>query len=70
MRKKFIMPINIMKRILRDEGAENVSLESAEALSKVIEEKSRQLAKKAVELTRYNKRKTVKARDIELANKM
>ena len=54
---------NLIKRV----GAARVSEEGAIALGKVIEEIGIKIAKEAIVFANHARRKTVKARDIEIA---
>ncbi len=63
------MPINRVtaKRMLKEAGAERVSLQAAEELAEIINKYAYGIAKKAVNLAAHSKRKTVKKADIDLA---
>lgn len=56
-------------RIMKKAGVERVSDEAREVMVEELEEYASEVARKAVEATRYVGRKTVQAEDIELALK-
>lgn len=58
-----------MHKIIKRAGASRVSEESAEALGRVLEEVGVKIAKEAMDFARHAGRKTIKARDIEIAAK-
>ncbi|MBS7620264.1 NFYB/HAP3 family transcription factor subunit [Candidatus Bathyarchaeota archaeon] len=58
-----------MHKIIKRAGAARVSEESAEALGRVLEEVGVKIAKEAMDFARHAGRKTIKARDIEIAAK-
>ncbi len=55
------------KKILKDAGAERISVDAAEELSDIVNRFAFGVAKKAVQLAAHAKRKTVKKKDVELA---
>ncbi len=63
------MPINKVtaKRMLKEAGAERVSVQAAEELAEIINKYAYDIAKKAVSLSAHARRKTVKKADIDLA---
>lgn len=63
------LPIAVVIRMIRDAGAERVSEDAGMALRDVLEAKADEIAKKAISLTKYAKRRTVKREDIEEAVK-
>ena len=58
-----------MHRICKKAGAERVSESAAEELAKVLEEIGLKIASEAIDYAMHAGRKTVKARDIEIAAK-
>ena len=58
-----------MIRIMRDAGAQRVSEESAEALRDALESIGHKISIEAIDFMRHAGRKTIKARDIEIAVK-
>ena len=56
-----------MHRICKKAGAERVSEAAAEELAKVLDEVGVKIAKEAIDYAEHAKRKTVQARDIEIA---
>jgi histone H3/H4 len=56
-----------MHRICKKAGAERVSESAAEELAKVLDEVGVKIAKEAIDYAEHAKRKTVQARDIEIA---
>ena len=56
-----------VKRIIQEAGAERVSADAVDALTEFLEDYAEEISKKAVTYTKYAKRKTVKAEDIDLA---
>jgi len=62
-----ILQLATMEKLLKKAGAPRVSEDAKEALRDVLEEKSEEIGKRAVELALHTSRKTVKALDIKLA---
>ena len=58
-----------MHRICKNAGAERVSEAAAEELAKVLEEVGLKIASEAIDYSMHAGRKTVKARDIEIASR-
>ena len=56
-----------MHKLIKRAGAERVSEESAIALGQALEEIGVKIAKEALDYTKHAGRKTVKAKDIEIA---
>lgn len=59
--------VSTFKRLIERAGAERVSKEGAIALGKALDEIGVKIAKAAVDYAHHAKRKTVKAKDIEIA---
>ena len=58
-----------MHRIMKKAGAERVSEEAAEALRKALEEIGLKISTESLDFMKHAGRKTVKARDIDIAVK-
>jgi len=58
-----------MHKLIKRAGAPRVSEESALALGRALEEIGLKVAREAIDFARHAGRKTVKARDIEIAAK-
>ena len=56
-------------RIIRESGAERVSEEAKTELAEYLDDVARDVAKEAIQVARFAKRKTVKSEDIKLAIK-
>jgi len=61
------LPKNPVSRLIREAGAERVSEAAVDSLVYHMEKFAEEVAKRAVELARHAKRKTVTKDDIELA---
>ncbi|HMK54914.1 MAG TPA: histone family protein [Methanobacteriaceae archaeon] len=64
------IPIAPVGRIIKNAGAQRVSDEARDELTKVLEELGEQISFEAVKLAKHAGRKTVKASDIEMAVKV
>lgn len=64
------LPAAPFERILRKAGAQRVSTKAAVAFADIMSNVSEEIAKEAVRLSKHAKRKTIKAEDIKLANKI
>ena len=58
-----------MHRLCKKVGADRVSEAAAEELAKVVEEIGVKIAKEALDYTMHSGRKTIKAKDIEIATR-
>jgi histone H3/H4 len=63
------LPLASMERILKKAGAERVSDEAKSALCRIIEEIGTSIGRKAVQFSMHAGRKTIKDKDIMLAQK-
>lgn len=63
------LPAAPFERILRNAGAQRVSMKAAVAFAQIMADVSDEIAKEAVRLSKHAKRKTLKAEDIKLAKK-
>lgn len=61
------IPLAPIDRLIREAGAERVSDNASEAFTKFLEEWGVNIVKRSVELARHSGRKTITAKDIELA---
>jgi DNA-binding protein len=62
-----LIPVAPLERIMLQAGAERVSRKGAEELAQVLVDRASHIAAAAVKIASHSGRKTVQARDIELA---
>jgi histone H3/H4 len=67
VKRTYEIPLAVAERILRKAGAERVSEEAKKMFRDTVEELAEEIARRAVELAKHAKRKTVKPEDIKLA---
>ena len=63
------LPLAAMERLLKKSGVERVSEEAKATLKELLEEHADNIGKRAWELAKHSKRKTVKSSDLKLALK-
>jgi len=63
------LPLAAMERILKNAGVDRVSEEAKVTLKEILEEYADNLGKRAWEIAKHSKRKTVKSGDLKLATK-
>ncbi len=69
MARETIIPKAPASRILMEAGAKRVSASAVDAFVEVLEEKSRAIAARALQLAKHSGRKTIHEEDIKLAVK-
>jgi histone H3/H4 len=67
--KELEIAVAPMHRLCKKTGADRVSEAAAEELAKVLEEIGVKIAKEALEYAMHSGRKTIKAKDIEIATR-
>ena len=63
------LPMAPVGRLIKNAGAQRVSMDAEEALDKALEQWAEDVSLQAVKLAKHAGRKTVKASDIEMAVK-
>lgn len=63
------LPLAAMERLLKKSGVERVSEEAKATLKELLEEHADNIGKRAWELAKHSKRKTIKSSDLKLALK-
>jgi DNA-binding protein len=67
--KELEIAVAPMHRLCKKTGADRVSEAAAEELAKVLEEIGIKIAKEALDYAMHSGRKTIKAKDIEIATR-
>ncbi len=62
-----ILQLAPIERLIRKAGAQRVSDSAVKALAEILEDLAIRITKRALDYTRYAKRKTLSAEDIKLA---
>ena len=60
------LPFSVMKKLLKEAGADRISQSSLIELRKILEKKANNKSKKAITLANHANRKTIKKEDITL----
>lgn len=63
------LPLASVERIMRNAGAERVSVNAIITMADILEDICRDISKEAIELAHHAKRKTVKKEDVKLAGR-
>lgn len=66
---ELVMAVAPMHRLCKKAGADRVSEAAAKELAKVLEELGVRIAKEALDYAIHARRKTIKAKDIEIATR-
>ena len=63
------LPLAAIERIIRNAGAERVSMDAIVFMAEILEDYGTKLSKEAIELAKHAKRKTVKKEDVKLTSR-
>jgi len=63
------LPLASVERVMRNAGAERVSMNAITIMGEILEDYGTRLSKEAIELAKHAKRKTVKKEDVKLASR-
>ncbi len=61
------LPLASVERIMRNAGAERISMTAITSMAEVLEDYGTKISKETIELARHAKRKTIKKEDVKLA---
>lgn len=64
-----MIPLAAMEALMKKAGATRISENSKKALKQILEEHGIKLTANALELAKHAKRKTIRAKDLELARR-
>jgi histone H3/H4 len=61
------LPLASVERIMRNAGAERISMNAIITMADILEDICRDISQEAIDLAKHSKRKTVKKEDVKLA---